>query len=116
MKKNIWRQRQFRRKRNQRKLTARSKRPRLVVFRSNKYIYAQIIDCENGKILFSVTEKELEKGKENKTQRADKLGLLLAQKVKKSKITEVVFDRGEYRYHGRVKALAEAARKGGLKF
>lgn len=88
---------------------------RLSVFRSNKYIFAQIIDDKKGETLLSVSENEL-KEKLPKAEKAKKLGLLLAEKSKKKKIDEVVFDRGRFRYHGRVKALAEGAREGGLKF
>lgn len=91
--------------------------PRLIVYRSNKYIYAQIVD-KKGKVLISGSEKEINDGenKLTKSVRADKVGELIAQKASKIKIEKVVFDRGSYKYHGRVKALAEAARKGGLKF
>jgi large subunit ribosomal protein L18 len=94
-------------------------RPRLSVFRSNKYIYAQIID-EKGKTLVSLSSKDLsQKLKEtakSKTQEAAVLGEEIAAASKKKKVSKVVFDRGAYKYHGRVKALAEGARKGGLSF
>ncbi len=100
-----------------------TKRLRLAVFRSNRYIYAQIIDDEKGKTLVSVSEKELgkEKGKKEKAvltkvEKARLVGELLAQKAIKIGLKEVRFDRRRYRYHGRVKALAEGARKGGLNF
>lgn len=89
---------------------------RLSVFRSNKYISAQIIDDGKGVTLFSVSEKEIKGEKKTKTERAKNLGLLLAKKSKNKKIETVVFDRGRFKYHGRVKALAEGAREGGLKF
>ena len=93
--------------------------PRLSVFRSNKQIYVQIIDDSEGKTLLSVssTEKEIA-GKANitKIEQAKMVGKLAAEKSKESGITSVVFDRNGYLYHGRVKALAEAAREGGLKF
>lgn len=92
-----------------------SNKLRLSVFRSNRYISAQIIDDSKGETLLSVSEKEL-KEKMSKTERAKKLGIILAEMSKKKKITEVVFDRGRFMYHGRVKALAEGAREGGLKF
>jgi len=92
-------------------------KPRLSVFRSNKYIYAQIIDDVKEQTLVGASESELTtKEKTKKTDRAKELGLLIAKKAAKKKITEVVFDRGSYRYHGRVKAVAEGAREGGLKF
>lgn len=89
---------------------------RLSVFRSNKYISAQIIDDKKGVTLLSVSEKEIKGEKVTKTERAKSLGLLLAKKSKNKKIEKVVFDRGRFKYHGRVKALAEGAREGGLKF
>lgn len=90
-------------------------RPRLSVFRSNRYIYAQLIDDISGKVLVCAGEKELEK-RGKKTENAYALGILLAQKAKAKKIKNTVFDRGGYAYHGRVKNLAEGARKGGLVF
>ena len=90
--------------------------PRLSVFRSSRYISAQIIDDRKGETLVGVSEKML-KGKEGtKTERAYALGEYLAQKAGEKKIKKVAFDRGSYAYHGRVKALAEGARKGGLIF
>lgn len=93
-------------------------RPRLAVFRSLRYVSAQVIDDDRGKTLVSAHEKELtaKVGKLSKTERAAAVGALLAEKVKKAKVKKVVFDRRRYRYHGRVKALAEAARKEGLEF
>lgn len=94
------------------------KRPRLSVFRSNKTIYAQIIDDKARKTLVSASEKEIKlkiKGK-TKVEKARLVGEILAQKATKKKIKKVVFDRGSYRYHGRIKALAEGAKKGGLEF
>ncbi len=92
--------------------------PRLSVFRSNKYIYAQVIDDARGATLASASS--LEKGTKIKTpgnlEAAGKVGKLLAERAKKAGVEAVVFDRGGYIYHGRVKALAEAARDGGLKF
>ncbi len=94
-------------------------RPRLSVYRSNKYIYAQLIDDEKGQVLLASSERQLNKGKFKKltkTQRALVLGEELARKARRKKIKSVVFDRSGYKYHGRVRALAEGARKGGLKF
>jgi len=91
--------------------------PRLNVFRSNANIYAQIIDDVNGVTL--VSANTLEKGFEGatgNTEAAKKVGLVLAERAKAKGIEEVVFDRGGYVYHGRVAALAEGAREGGLKF
>lgn len=93
-------------------------RPRLSVFRSNKAIYAQIIDDEGGKTLVAATSLKLGKEAQKLTrkERAFKTGQLLAKKALKAKIKKVVFDRRAYKYHGRVKALADGARKGGLEF
>ena len=91
--------------------------PRLNVFRSNANIYAQIIDDVNGVTL--VSANTLEKGFEGATGNAEaakKVGLTIAERAKEKGITEVVFDRGGYVYHGRVAALAEGAREGGLQF
>lgn len=90
------------------KLKGRTDRPRLSVFRSNRYIYGQIINDLKGETLASVNKKD---GIEAKA-----LGLLLAERAKKKKITKVVFDRGRYAYHGKVKAFAQGAREGGLIF
>jgi len=95
--------------------------PRLCVFRSNKHIYAQIINDENNQTIFSISDKELKtKGKKKNTEIAFALGELLAKKLKEMSetkhIEKIVFDRSGYKYHGRVKALAEGARKAGLKF
>jgi large subunit ribosomal protein L18 len=104
----------LRQKRARAKITLSKDKPRLSVFRSNKYIYAQIID-ENGKTILGVSEKELtEKG--IKSEKAKKIGEIIAKKAIAMKIKSVVFDRGSYQYHGRVKALAEGAREGGLVF
>jgi large subunit ribosomal protein L18 len=91
-------------------------RPRLSVFRSNKQIYGQLIDDLNGKTLISASSKENDGDKVTKLEQATKVGLLIAEKAKAAGIETVVFDRNGYLYHGRVKNLAEAARKGGLKF
>lgn len=91
-------------------------RLRLSVFRSNKFIYAQIIDDKEGKTLVSAGPLEVAKLKDNKLNLAMAIGELLAKKAIEKGIAEVAFDRGSYLYHGRVKALAEGARKGGLKF
>ena len=94
-------------------------RPRVAVFRSNKQIYAQVIDDDNGKTLLSASSREKEiagADKENKTEQAALVGKLLAGKCKEAGIESIVFDRGGYKYHGRVRKLAEAAREGGLKF
>ena len=92
--------------------------PRLNVFRSNNNIFAQIIDDEASKTLVSASsiDKELKLENGGNTEAAEKVGELLAKRAKKAKISKVVFDRGGYLYHGRVKALAEAARENGLEF
>lgn len=142
----------YRSPREKRKARVRAKirgtltRPRLSVFRSNRYIYAQLINDERGKTLVTASEFNLRSGgkpatlkkkksektenlaasdnsvssvlqeKHPKTERARLVGKILAQKALKAGIRKVVFDRGPYKYHGRVKALAEGVRKGGLKF
>ena len=95
-----------------------AERPRMTVFRSNKQIYVQLIDDLTGKTLISAssTENADEKTKVAKLEQAGKVGKLVAEKAKAAGIENVVFDRNGYLYHGRIKSLAEAARKGGLKF
>ena len=92
--------------------------PRLNVFRSNSNIFAQIIDDTKGVTLVSASsiDKDLKLENGGNTEAAVKVGELIAKRAKKAKITKVVFDRGGYLYHGRVKALAEAARENGLEF
>ncbi len=91
---------------------------RLSIFRSLKYISVQIIDDVKGKTLVAATENELSPAdkKLSKLERASKVGAVIAKKANDKKISVVAFDRSGYRYHGRVKALAEAAREGGLQF
>jgi large subunit ribosomal protein L18 len=93
-------------------------RPRLAVYRSLSHIYAQVIDDEAGKTLAaaSTLEKPLRGANGNKTEQAKSVGEALAKKAVEAGVTAVVFDRGGNRYHGRVKALADAARAGGLQF
>lgn len=98
------------------KISGTPDRPRLSVFRSNKFIYAQLIDDTNAHTLCAVSSKDAENSKGTKTEQASHIGKLLAEKAKASNIETVVFDRGGYRYHGRVKALADGAREAGLKF
>jgi len=98
---------QRRHKRVRAKIKGTNDVPRLCVFRSNKYIYAQIIDDEKGKTLASV---------KSKLKNADKTGKDIAKKAIDQKIKKIVFDRGGYKYHGHVKALAEGACEAGLKF
>lgn len=99
-----------------RKLKNKGVLPRLTVFRSNRNMYAQIIDDAKGLTLVYIKTAEGEKTLGKKTESAFTLGKLLAEKAKKKKITHVIFDRGSYAYHGRVKALADGAREGGLQF
>jgi large subunit ribosomal protein L18 len=91
-------------------------RPRLSVFRSNRGMYIQLVDDLSGKTLVSANLKELKESKDKKAEAAFKLGKLLAEKALKKNISKVVFDRGGYKYHGRVKAVADGAREGGLIF
>ena len=100
------------------KVFGTSECPRLCVFRSNANIYAQIIDDEKGSTLVSASslDKDLNIKNNNNVEAAGKVGASLAKKAKKAGITKVVFDRGGYMYHGKVKALAEAARENGLEF
>lgn len=99
-------------------VTGSAERPRLSVFRSNKQIYAQLIDDNNATTLLaaSSSEKEISSESGNKSEKAAMVGKLIAKKALAAGIENVVFDRNGYLYHGRVKQLADAARKGGLKF
>lgn len=101
--------------RSRARLFGTADKPRLSVFRSNRFMYAQLIDDDKGNTLVSVNSQSL-KEKINKTQLAEKVGEMLAEKAKAKSIAKAVFDRGNYKYHGRVKAVADGARKGGLKF
>lgn len=133
------RKKRYRRhKRVRAKIFGTLKVPRFCVFRSTKYIYTQLIDDEKGKTLVAVSDLELKKSKildvkrtpqkvANQKEKKDKkvfvgktalayqVGKLIAEKALKKKIKKVIFDRGGYKYHGRVKAIAEGAREGGLK-
>lgn len=94
-----------------------AQRPRLSVFRSNRYIYAQLIDDINGVTLAQASSHEAAvENAGNKTEQSTAVGKLLAERAKSANIENVIFDRGGYLYHGRVKALADGAREGGLKF
>jgi large subunit ribosomal protein L18 len=105
-----------RHKRVRARIKGTAKVPRLCVFRSNKHIYGQLIDDEKGKILLSVKDLEIKKPAKDNIVIAKEVGKLLAEKAIAKKYKKVVFDRAGYKYHGRVKALAEGAREGGLKF
>ncbi len=101
------------------RISGTSERPRLNVFRSLNHIYAQVIDDTQGVTLVSASSLDNSISESNdkpKTERAAMVGKLLAERAREAGISSVVFDRGGYRYHGRVKALAEAARESGLKF
>ncbi len=121
-----------RHKRARAKISGTAGMPRLCVFRSNQHIYAQLIDDQSNKVLAQASDSEIKKTqkttKATKTTREEKAALsgkclkafetgkIIAQKAKEKKIEKAVFDRGGYKYHGRVKALAEGARSEGLKF
>lgn len=108
-------QRTRRRNRIRAKVSGTASIPRLAVFKSLKYIYAQLIDDENGVTLVAATSKGV-KVKKGKTEGAKIVGTEIAKKAGEKKISKVVFDRGGYIYTGRVKALADGAREGGLNF
>ena len=96
------------------RVSGTAQRPRMTVFRSNKQIYVQLVDDLAGKTLAATSSKGIAEG--NKTEIAAKVGAEIARKALEAGITEVVFDRNGYLFHGRVKSLADAAREGGLKF
>src|SRR6267142_6025031 len=112
--------REIRKARGRKRFAANTSRPRLAVFRSNRHIYAQIIDDATNRTLIaaSTLSKELENQlkKPSTIEAASKVGALIARKAKEQHISTVAFDRGGDLYHGRVKALADAARAEGLKF
>ncbi len=97
------------------KVRGSAARPRLAVYRSLTQIYAQVIDDVAGRTLAAASSLESKDSKGKKSERAKAVGTALGEKAKKAGITEVVFDRGGYRYHGRVKALAEGVRAAGVK-
>lgn len=98
------------------KVRGTRERPRLSVFRSNQHIYLQLVDDEQGKTLISSSDLEVKNKRLSKLAKAEEAGKIIAEKALKKKIKKIVFDRGGYKYHGRVKAVAEGARKGGLVF
>lgn len=98
-----------------RRVAGTEQRPRLTVFRSNKSIYAQLIDDNEGKTLLAASVKEIDV-KGNKSEQSREVGKKLAEKAAAAGISQVVFDRNGYLYHGRVKSLADGAREGGLQF
>jgi large subunit ribosomal protein L18 len=107
-------QRRRRHLRVRKKVAGTAVRPRLVVFRSDKHIYAQLVDDDAGRTLATVSSLKLGEGK--KSEKAAAVGKQVAVVAKDKGITRVVFDRGGYKYHGRVKAVADGAREGGLEF
>jgi large subunit ribosomal protein L18 len=108
------------RKRIRKKISGTQERPRACVFKSNRHIYVQFIDDENGEVLVSASTRQKDFETKNKNTKnidaAKTVGEIAAKKAKSKKIKRIVFDRGVYPYHGRVKTLAEAMRKGGLSF
>ena len=115
-KKQLNKQRRHRRVRAVIKGTA--ERPRVSVFKGNRHVFVQFIDDETGKTVLSnkIVSDSKSKIKGTKTDKATKIGEMLADKAKEAGISEAVFDRGSFKYHGRIKAVAEGLRKGGLKF
>jgi len=108
--------RQKRHKRIRRNLSGTAERPRLSVFRSNTNIYAQLIDDVEGVTLASASSLDTDVSGDSKVEEAAAVGALIAKRAKDKDLSVVVFDRGGYQYHGRVKALADAARENGLSF
>lgn len=100
------------------RITGTAERPRVSVFKSNKHIFVQFIDDELNKTMLSskVVSSAKSKIKGTKIQKSEKIGEMLAEKAKEAGIKEAVFDRGGFKYHGRVKAVADGLRKGGIKF
>ena len=114
---NNYRMRVIRHKRTRKKINGTKDKPRLSVFRSLNHIYAQIINDDNGSTLLQANSLELKTTKtQNKTNIAEEVGKLLGQRAKGKKVKKVVFDKNGYKYHGRIKALANSARKEGVKF
>ncbi len=100
-----------------RKISGTAERPRLSIYRSNKYIYGQVIDDVSGVTIAYASSKEEGVAKNvNKSEQAKQVGKLLAERLQAKNISTIVFDRGGYLYHGRVKALADGVREGGLQF
>lgn len=98
------------------KIKGTAGRPRLSVYKSNRFVYAQLIDDESKKTIVGVSEKHLKETPAGKIAKARALGVLLAKKAIDKKIKKVVFDRGSYLYHGRISGIAQGAREGGLEF
>jgi large subunit ribosomal protein L18 len=107
----------LRRKRHERlrlRISGSAERPRLSVFRSAKYIYAQVIDDTTGRTLAAASSRETDLAGDSKVDAARSVGRVLAERAKAAGVSAVVLDRGGYQYHGRVRSLAEGAREGGL--
>lgn len=98
------------------KIKGTADRPRLSVYKSNRFMYAQLIDDEARKTIVGVSEKHLKETVTGKIAKAKAVGILLAKKAMEKKIKKVVFDRGSYSYHGRISGVAAGAREGGLEF
>tara|TARA_Y100001936_G_C15820226_1_gene531283 strand:- start:279 stop:629 length:351 start_codon:yes stop_codon:yes gene_type:complete len=98
------------------KISGTGERPRVSIFKSNKAIYSQIIDDTSGSTLVSCSSAEIKKFGKNNIESSKEVGLKLAEKAKKKGIKDVLFDRGGYLYHGKIKSFAEGAREGGLIF
>ncbi len=105
-----------RHKKIRKKISGSETKPRLVVFRSNKYLYAQIINDQAAKTIVAANDKNIKEKVNGKISKAKSLGLELAKKATEKKVKEIVFDRAGYKYHGRVKALADGLREGGIEF
>ncbi len=108
-------------KKRKKKIVGTSERPRLVVYRSLRYMHAELVDDVRGKVILGLFDnskaaKDALKDAKTKTERSRVLGKLFAEQAKKKKVSSVIFDRNGYIYHGRVKAFAEGAREGGLDF
>ena len=98
------------------KIKGTEERPRLSVFKSNRFMYAQIINDDKNQTIVSASEKQIKEKLIGKIAKAKAVGILLAKKAMDKKIKKVVFDRGSYSYHGRIASIAEGAREGGLEF
>lgn len=105
-----------RHKRLRAKIKGTEERPRLSVFRSNRGVYVQLINDSTGRTLASICSRELKTAKKTKIEAASELGKALAVKALERNIRQAVFDRGGFKYHGRIKAVADGAREGGLQF
>lgn len=114
MAQSLLKRRQRIKKRVRSKIVRMSEYPRLSIHRSNNHIYAQVIDDHKMVTLASANDMALKSEKMNRTQKAQKVGSLIAESMKKAKVTQVVFDRGAYPYKGRLKALADAVREAGI--